>query len=186
MLAIMLAILRVFPSSSGMSPDQHLLNNALAINSRQDLKTRALPIQTQDVLGKNFARTLELELKYGNGDLIKVLNILGIAGPFKLLSPWELQDEEGRHLINAGGYSALPFGEMYPPLVDFLQEYLKHNQSSCLPQGVTSSWRAALETNLIALLARQAPSHVDSQVFFSNSGAEAVEAAIKFAKAARP
>lgn len=145
-----------------------------------------LPIQSQNVLGTDFPRTLELELKYGNGDLIQLLHILGIAGPFKVINPWELQDSDGRHLINAGGYSALPFGDMYPPLVTFLQEYLKHNQSSSLPQGVSASWRAALETNLIALLAQEAPSHADSQVFFSNSGAEAIEAAIKFAKAARP
>ncbi len=163
-----------------------LLNHSLSVYPAQSLDTCGLPIKSQDVLGKDFPRTLELELKHGNGDLIKILNILGIAGPFKVLNPWELQDEEGRHLINAGGYSALPFGEMYPPLVAFLHEYLNHNQSSSLPQGVTSSWRAALETNLVALLARQAPSHADSQVFFSNSGAEAVEAAIKFAKAARP
>jgi acetylornithine/succinyldiaminopimelate/putrescine aminotransferase len=163
-----------------------VINNALVLNPTQGADSFALPVKTQDVLDKDFSSTLELELRYGNGDLIKVLNILGIAGPFKVLNPWELEDEEGRHLINAGGYSALPFGEMYPPLVHFLQDYLKHNQSSSLPQGVTSSWRAALETNLIALLAKQAPSHADSQVFFSNSGAEAVEAAIKFAKAARP
>ncbi|MEM7739150.1 MAG: aminotransferase class III-fold pyridoxal phosphate-dependent enzyme, partial [Deinococcota bacterium] len=42
------------------------------------------------------------------------------------------------------------------------------------------------ETNLVALLAREAPSHADSQVFFSNSGTEAVEAALKFARASRP
>ena len=167
-----------------MPHDKDVLNHSLNIQPTQNTAF-SLPIHSQDVLGKDFPRTLELELKHGNGDLIKVLNILGIVGPFKVLNPWELQDEEGRHLINAGGYSALPFGEMYPPLIAFLQEYLKSNQSSSLPQGVTSAWRAALETNLIALLARQAPSHSDSQVFFSNSGAEAIEAAIKFAKAAR-
>ncbi|MEM6428032.1 MAG: aminotransferase class III-fold pyridoxal phosphate-dependent enzyme, partial [Deinococcota bacterium] len=55
-----------------------------------------------------------------------------------------------------------------------------------LPQQAVSGWRAALETNLVSLLAREAPSHTDSQVFFSNSGAEAVEAALKFARATRP
>ncbi len=166
-------------------PNKHLLHHSLSIQL-QNSNDVGLPIKSQDVLGKDFPRTLELELRHGNGDLIKLLNILGIVGPFKVLNSWELQDEEGRHLINAGGYSALPFGEMYPPLVAFLQEYLKSNQSSSLPQGVTSAWRAALETNLIALLTRFAPSHADSQVFFSNSGAEAIEAAIKFAKAAKP
>jgi ornithine--oxo-acid transaminase len=43
-----------------------------------------------------------------------------------------------------------------------------------------------LEENLIALLSHFAPSHSDSRIFFSNSGAEAIETAIKFAKMARP
>ncbi len=150
------------------------------------IQNRTLPIHSSDLLTFSPERTINLELQHGNSDLIKVLNILGIGGPFKVISPWELADETGRHLINAGGYAALPFGEMYPPLVQFIQHYLQTNQSSSLPQQSASAWRAALETNLIALLAREAPSHTDSQVFFSNSGAEAVEAAIKFAKAARP
>jgi acetylornithine/succinyldiaminopimelate/putrescine aminotransferase len=147
---------------------------------------KVLPIHSSDLLALSSERTLSLELAHGNSDLIRVLNILGIGGPFKVISPWELEDETGRHLIHAGGYSALPFGEMYPPLVQFIQSYFETNQTVSLPQQGASQWRAALETNLVALLAREASSHADSQVFFSNSGAEAVEAAIKFAKAARP
>src|SRR5690606_24695444 len=44
-------------------------------------------------------------------------------------------------------------------------------------------WRAALEKNLVALLSSVAPSHSDSHVFFTNSGAEAIEAAIKMVRA---
>lgn len=126
------------------------------------------------------------EIAHGNGDLIEVLEILGIGGPFKVESPWELRDPSGRHLINAGGYAALPFGEKYPPLVAFIRRYLERSATMGLPQQAASDWRAALESNLVMLLAAHAPSHHDSQVFFSNSGAEAIEAALKFAKAARP
>ena len=146
-----------------------------------------LPVSSQDVLSSLSARrTVELEVMYGNGDLIRGLDILGIGGPFTIKSPWELEDQAGRHLINAGGYAALPFGEMYPPLVEFLKAYLEHNTTMGLPQQSASDWRAALEANLVALLSAEAPNHADSQVFFSNSGAEAVEAALKFVKAARP
>lgn len=146
-----------------------------------------LPLRTSELCdGLAADRVVALEIAHGNGDLIKVFEVLGIAGPFKVLSPWELEDETGRHLIHAGGYAAMPFGEMYPPLVAFIGEYLKTNTTMGLPQQSASAWRAALETNLVALLAHHAPSHADSQVFFSNSGAEAVEAAIKFVKAARP
>jgi putrescine aminotransferase len=160
---------------------------ASLVTSQPDVNDqKRLPVSSSELLNFSPKQTVNLEIQHGNGDLIKVLDILGIGGPFKVISPWELEDETGRHLINAGGYAALPFGEMYPPLVAFLRDYLLTNQTSSLPQQSASRWRAALETNLIALLAREAPSHHDSQVFFSNSGAEAIEAAIKFAKAARP
>ena len=123
-------------------------------------------ITTEEVL-VGLPRIPELEARHGNGDLIRALTILGIAGPFKVTSPWELEDETGRHLINAGGYAALPFGEMYPPLVDFVRRYLSENSAMSLPQQSASAWRAALETNLVSLLAQEAPSHADSQVFFS-------------------
>ena len=148
-------------------------------------KTGSALITTDEVLA-GLPGATDLEARYGNGDLIRALDILGLAGPFKVLSPWELEDERGRHLVNAGGYAALPFGEMYPPLVDFIRRYLVKNSAMSLPQQSASAWRAALEANLVSLLAREAHGHADSQVFFSNSGAEAVEAALKFAKAARP
>src|SRR5690554_129331 len=72
---------------------------------------QSLPISTRDVLqGLKPGRTVEIETTHGNADLIRVLDILGIGGPFRTTSPWELEDERGRHLLHAGGYAALPFG----------------------------------------------------------------------------
>lgn len=146
-----------------------------------------LPVSSREVLEGLPARTvLDLEIRHGNGDLIRTLEALGIAGPFKVISPWQLEDERGRGLVHAGGYSALPFGEGYPPILDFARDYLERSRSMGFAQQSAAEWRAALEANLVALLAARAPSHGDSQVFFSNSGAEAVEAALKFVRAARP
>lgn len=146
----------------------------------------SLPIRTADLFGPLAAQeVLGLERDFGNGDLIRVLDALGIAGPFEILGPWELRAPNGRTLINAGGYAALPFGELYPPLVAFIHRYLEGMRGMSLPQQSSSAWRAALETNLVALLARHAPSHRDSQVFFSNSGAEAIETALKLVRASR-
>jgi acetylornithine/succinyldiaminopimelate/putrescine aminotransferase len=129
---------------------------------------------------------LAAEIAFGNGDLIRALKIGRIAGPFRVVSPWELQDKEGAIRINAGGYAALPFGDRYPPLTEFVVRYLRDGDSMGLPQQAITEWRAALEHNIIAELASLAPSHSDSQVFFSNSGAEAIECAIKFVMASRP
>lgn len=131
------------------------------------------------------ARVIELEKLYGNADLIRAVEILGFAGPYTIASPWELDDPEGVRRIAAGGYAALPFGEGYRPLLDFVTAFLQLNRSAFLPQQAASEWRAALAANLVALLAHFAPSHRDSQVFFTNSGTEAIETALKFARAAR-
>lgn len=146
-----------------------------------------LPVRAQDVLsGSTLTETVPLEMRHGNTELITLLDLLGIGGPFTVESPWELRDEEGRHLIHAGGYAAVPFGEKYPPLMQFLQDYLERGSQLGLPQQSASEWRAALETNLVALLAAVAPSHTDSGVFFGSSGAEAIEVAMKMARANRP
>ncbi len=129
---------------------------------------------------------LDLEVKYGNSERTVLQEALGIAGPLKILSPWLLQDAEGHRLIHAAGYAALPLGEKYPPLIKFIQKFLETGSELGFPQQSLASWRAALEANLIHLLSTYAPSHKDSQVFFCSSGAEAVEAALKFARATRP
>jgi len=146
-----------------------------------------LPVRTSDVAsGLPADRVRELERVHGNGDLVRVLDALGIAGPFKRVSPWELEDARGRSLIHAGGYAALPFGEGPPDLVAAARAYLEDLREPSFAQQALSAWRAALETNLVALLASQAPSHAQSRVLFSNSGAEAIEIAVKLLRAARP
>lgn len=146
-----------------------------------------LPISSEQLLQAHAGQgALERETRHGNADLLRILDILGIAGPFQVETPWELRDPDGRHLIHAGGYAATPFGEAYPPLNDFLHDFLRKNRQLGLPQQSASEWRGALATNLVALLASVAPSHADSQVYFGNSGAEAVETAVKMARTARP
>jgi len=145
-------------------------------------------IRAGDVLrdGLSATRVRRLDQQHGNRDLLEGLEILDLAGPFRVVSPWELEDEHGVRRINASGYAALPFGDHPPELVAFIHEYLERQSSVSLPQQSASAWRAALQTNLVRLLARELPSHEDSQVFFSSSGTEAVEGAVKFAKASRP
>lgn len=147
----------------------------------------ALVVRSEELFaGLAPDRTKRLERAHGNRDLMDLIDVLGLAGPLRTLTPWELEDVDGRHLIHAGGYAAVPFGEAYPPLRDTMVRHLHETRDLGLPQQSLSAWRGAVEANLVALLAAVAPSHADSRVFFSNSGAEAVEAAIKFAKAHRP
>ncbi len=159
----------------------------MTLARRDDVADPVLPYGTTDLLGGLAASaTVSLETRYGNGDLITILQTLGVGGPLRVETPWELRDEKGRHLIHAAGYAALPFGESYPPLLDFVRTFTERSRELALPQQSAATWRAALEANLVALLAHFAPSHADSRVVFANSGAEAIEAAIKMARAARP
>jgi len=159
----------------------------MTLARREDAVDPVLPFGTADLLAElPPAGTVALEKRHGNGDLIAILETLGVAGPFRVETPWEIRDEKGRHLIHAAGYAALPFGESYPPLCDFVRTFTERSRELALPQQSASTWRAALEANLVALLAAFAPSHADSRVVFANSGAEAIEAAIKMARAARP
>ncbi|WP_407538744.1 aminotransferase class III-fold pyridoxal phosphate-dependent enzyme [Deinococcus radiomollis] len=145
-------------------------------------------IRTDELLGGKFgsARTYELEKQYGNGKLMRLLEIIGAGGPFRALTPWELEDPAGHRVINASGYAALPFGDNPPELNAFVRRVLEDPQQMLFAQQSASEWRAALQANLVTLLAQESNDHHDSRVFFSNSGAEAIEAAIKFAQAARP
>ncbi len=145
-------------------------------------------IRADDVLAERLrpADARYLDLHHGNEELLYGLQLLGVVGPFYSVSPWELEDENGVRRINASGYAATPFGEMPPELTSFMREFLEKNRAMSLPQQSASPWRAALGANLVQLLARELPSHSDSQVFFCSSGTEAIEGALKFAKTWRP
>ena len=128
-----------------------------------------------------------LDAERGNHDLLQLVRLLRIEGPLRPINPWEVEDPTGRQLINAGSYAALPFGEAYPGIIEVAQRFLASAPSTIgFAQQSTSPWRAALNDTLIGILSDVAPSHADSRVFLTNSGAEAIETAIKFARAARP
>lgn len=159
----------------------------MTLARREDVADPVLPYASTQLLGGHPDPGISaLEKRYGNGDLIVILEALGLSGPFRAESPWELRDERGRHLIHAAGYAALPFGENHPALLEFVRTFTEGSRELAFPQQSASAWRGALEANLVSLLAHAAPSHADSRVVFSNSGAEAIEAAIKMARAARP
>lgn len=147
---------------------------------------KPLPYNAEDVLLKKADfQMMQVDSKYGNTDLIDLMEAVGIAGPLTRTNPWEAVDPQGNSKILAAGYSALPLGEYYPPLTEFISRFLQKNDTLSLGLITVSKWRAALQANLISLLSQFAPDHKDSKVFFGNSGTEAIECSIKFARAYR-
>ncbi len=168
-----------------------VLDAAAATTHTPPVEARPTPLRhrTSEVLGGSLTpdEAIRIDTLRGNHDLLQLIKLLRLEGPLRPVNPWELEDPRGTHLINAGSYAALPFGEAYPPMVEFLARFLATPPSTVgFAQQSASAWRGALNDTLIGILSEHAPSHADSQVFLSNSGAEAIETALKFVRAARP
>jgi putrescine aminotransferase len=88
-----------------------------------------------------------------------------------------LRDHEGREFIDClGGYGTFTFGHRHPEIVQAVKDQLDHIALS------GKAFFSANAANLAAQLAEIAPGDLQ-YAFFSNSGTEAVEAALKMAKA---
>jgi acetylornithine/succinyldiaminopimelate/putrescine aminotransferase/predicted amino acid dehydrogenase len=91
----------------------------------------------------------------------------------------ELFDADGRAYLDfVAGFGALNLGHNHPAVVRALQDALVQQAPGFAPAAI-NPLAATLATRLIAL----APAGLE-MVFFCNSGAEAVEAALKLARAA--
>jgi acetylornithine/succinyldiaminopimelate/putrescine aminotransferase/predicted amino acid dehydrogenase len=122
------------------------------------------------------------------GDWARYVNpeLAAVLGLFRLDRTWvhgegvRLRDVEGREAIDlAGGYGALPFG--HNP--QFLWDAVRRLSEADVPQLVQGSLAAA-PGRLAAALVGIAPPGI-RHVVFASSGAEAVEVAIKAARARR-
>lgn len=135
---------------------------------------------------KQFEQQMQLLEEYENTDLFKLVEVMGIGGPYKRINSWEAEDFRGGRKLHVSAYGAAALGELYPPLVEFVQKFLTGYEGLCILQTASSKFRAALAANLIQIISEVSPKHKDSKVFFVNSGTEAVECALKMVRAHRP
>jgi ornithine--oxo-acid transaminase len=113
-----------------------------------------------------------------NGQMVRVLKAIGYDVGFCCGKGQYLYDREGaRYLDLLSGYGVFAIGRNHP----VLREALKSVIDSDLPNLVQMD-----VSTLAGVLAERLLAHVPylDKVFFANSGSEAVEAAIKFARAA--
>ncbi|RYG40394.1 aspartate aminotransferase family protein, partial [bacterium] len=122
-----------------------------------------------------YADVFEKYSKHINPYLAKLMGFAGF-GVEVHGEGWILRDQEGREFIDClGGYGTFTFGHRNPEVVAAVRDQLDH---------IALSGKAFFSKNaadLAAELASIAPGDLQ-YVFFSNSGAEAVEAALKMAK----
>src|SRR4051795_6714649 len=143
------------------------------------------PIHAADSLGvvaEATARaheTLDLAARHLDPSLVDVLRILGFDSEYSSARGSHLYDTAGRAYLDfhtGEGFASL--GHNHPDVRDVLRAALAAN----LVDGVQLHY-SALAGMLAEELSRRLPPGLDA-VFFASTGAEAVDSAMKFARAA--
>src|SRR6059058_3426458 len=123
--------------------------------------------------------TLELAARYIDPSLVDVLRILGFDKEYISAQGSYLYDSAGRAYLDfhtGEGFASL--GHNHPDVRDVLRATLAAN----LVDGVQLHY-SALAGMLAEALSQRLPRGLDA-VFFASTGAEAVDSAMKFARAA--
>jgi len=138
-----------------------------------------MPLDINTILAETRGKNFDLFEKYVNPVFVKVLRIIGFNRSWVRGEGAYLWDENGtRYLDFLANWGVFNFGRGHPIVRGALQQVL----DSDFP-----GWVGFDAPPLAAVLARELtkrmPGDLDT-VFFCNSGTEAIEAAIKFARAA--
>ena len=129
----------------------------------------------RDRLGENY----ELHDRYVNRALVKVLRTIGFDKVYARANGVYLYDQEGRdYLDGLGGYGAVNLGRNHPVIKKAVADLLELDMPNMVQMD------CSLLSGLLAeALVQRSPSHLDA-VFLCNSGTEAIEGAVKFARCA--
>ena len=130
-----------------------------------------------DLLEERSGQTFDLHEAHLNTQMVRVLKAIGYDRVYTRAEGPYLYDQAGQQYLDLlSGFGVYALGRNHPVVIDALKDVL----SSHLPDMVQMD--VSLLSGLLgeALLAR-CPEKID-KMFFCNSGTEAVEAAIKFAR----
>ena len=134
-------------------------------------------IKLEDALRLSYQKNLENHKKYGNSGFVSYLGLLDFYKRYTGARGSSLWDENGNEYLDfLAGYGSLNVGHNHPKVLDALK---KAKDLPNLMQASLNPLAGALAHNLALLT----PGNLQRS-FFCNSGAEAVEAAIKLAKIA--
>ena len=138
-----------------------------------------MPFDLKALMASRHGENFELHAKYLNPKLPKVVTTLGFDRFYERGDGCYLYDDQGqRYLDLLSGFGVFALGRSHPVVKDALRQALDAD----LPNMVQMD--AALLPGLLAeQLVTKSPDQIE-RVYFCNSGAEAVESAIKFARAA--
>jgi ornithine--oxo-acid transaminase len=143
------------------------------------MSEKASPLNLQALLKAQEGRNYELHAAHVNPVAVRTLKTIGFdrcyvraEGPYL----WDLQGT--KYLDMLSGYGVFGLGRNHPEIIRVLQEFLGSNYPSLVKLD------APLLGGLLAgELKKRMPLPLD-MVFFTNSGAEGIETALKYARCA--
>jgi ornithine--oxo-acid transaminase len=138
-----------------------------------------MPFELQEVLRARRGENFSLQARYMNPQMGRVLKVIGFDHYYERGEGCYLYDAAGRRYLDfLSGFGVFALGRGHPAVTRALHEALDAD----LPNLVQMD--CALLPGLLAeeLVTRSHPGI--ERAFFTNSGAEAIESAIKFARAA--
>ncbi|MGY4707462.1 aspartate aminotransferase family protein [Candidatus Bipolaricaulota sp. J31] len=136
----------------------------------------------RELIAQREGENYELHRKYLNPLLVRVLEIIGYDVVYvRGEGPWLYDREGNRYLDFLSGYSVFNLGRNHPKVKQALIEVLELDRPN-LVQMDCPLLAGLLAEKLVEVARRSFPGL--ETVFFTNSGTEAVEGALKFARAA--
>jgi ornithine--oxo-acid transaminase len=137
-----------------------------------------MALDLASIYAEREAERYGLHARYLNGQMVRVLKALGYDVGFrKAQGPYLFDRNDERYLDLLSGWGVFALGRNHPGVRDALKAVLDNDLPNLVQMDVSP-----LAGILAERLLQRVP-HLE-KVFFANSGAEAVEAAIKFARAA--
>ncbi len=131
------------------------------------------------VVKENWGKNYDLHDKFVNPQFVKVLRTIGFDKVYTRAEGQYLYDADGqRYLDFLSGYGVFAVGRNHPQVKQVIRDLLDLDLSSMV-QMDCSLLSGLLAEKLVSLT----PKHLDT-VFFTNSGTEAVEGALKMARGA--
>ncbi len=153
--------------------------NFQLIKSRAKANNKLMPIDLREIITSRLGENYDLHERYINTTLVKVQRTIGFDKIYATAHGAYLYDMDGRDYLDfLSGYSVYNIGRNHPALKKAIADVLDLD----LPNMVQMD--CSLLSGLLAeALVKKLPPHLDA-VFFCNTGTEATEGALKFAKAA--
>ena len=138
-----------------------------------------MPIDIKQIVTERLGENYDLHERYINRTLVSVQRTIGFDKVYANAKGAYLYDLDGQEYLDfLSGYSVFNIGRNHPAVKQAIQEVLELD----LPNMVQMDC-SLLSGVLAEALVKRMPAHLNA-VFFCNSGAEAMEGAIKFARAA--